>query len=146
MRTAGVRVERRCYPVILCTHSAREELQTVLGGDGLGLLRSSSCRASGVEHGHFRNHCIEDAARRTDDDLTAHLGTGADKSMWSTSRNEDHITRAELQDLFAQTKVIASLADDERLVVRGMTVIARAGLGGFDSLADGIGIPAGSRG
>src|SRR5690349_14740043 len=112
---------------MLSRNSARKEFQAVLGGDGLSFLRSLSRRASRVEHGDFGNHCIENATGRTDDDLTAHLGTGADKTMWSPSWNEDHIARAELQHLFAEPKVVASFADDERFVVRRMTVIARTG-------------------
>ena len=59
----GVKASSARYRAMLSHSSAGKELQTVLDGDGPGFVRGVSCRAARVEHGHFGNHGVEDAAR-----------------------------------------------------------------------------------
>jgi len=61
--------------------------------------------------------------------------------MWRAPWNEDNIARAELQQLFPEAEIVVSFADDERLVICWVTVVACARLGWLDGLADGVGTP-----
>ena len=69
--------QRRCL--------GRQELETIFFCDGSRFIGSRSRRAAAVQHRGFGDHRVEDAARRTDDDLAADLGTRADEAMGRSS-------------------------------------------------------------
>jgi hypothetical protein len=56
--------------------------------------------------------------------------------------HEHHVAGAELEQLAVEAKVIVAFADDERLVVGRVPMVARAGFGRLDGFADGIDAPA----
>jgi hypothetical protein len=78
---------------------------------------------------------------RTDNDLAAHFGTRADETVRRSAGDKDHVAGAQFQQLSVEAKVVVSFADDERLVIRWMSVVASARLGRLYGLADGIRIP-----
>jgi hypothetical protein len=76
-----------------------QKLHAVLRGNSSEVRRDTWPRwASTIDFRccGFGDEDIEDAARRTDDQLTTDLGADTHEAVWSASWHEQHIPRAEI--------------------------------------------------